>query len=60
MGALLKEHEEEIQEMTLIPSAGGKFEVSVNGKLIYSKLETGKHTDPGQVLGLFQSYLKEQ
>ena len=60
MGALLKEHEEEIQAMTLIPSDGGKFEVGVNGKLIYSKLDTGQHTDPGQVLNLFQSYLKER
>jgi selenoprotein W-related protein len=27
--------------MELIPSSGGKFEVSVNGENIYSKKETG-------------------
>jgi len=27
--------------MELIPSSGGKFEVSVNGETIYSKKETG-------------------
>jgi len=29
----------------LIPSSGGVFEVSVNGKKIYSKKETGKFPD---------------
>lgn len=27
--------------MELIPSSGGRFEVSVNGEPFYSKLETG-------------------
>jgi len=26
----------------LVPSDGGRFEVSVNGSLIYSKLKTGR------------------
>ncbi len=26
----------------MVPSDGGRFEVSVNGSLIYSKLETGR------------------
>jgi len=35
---LLKEFEPEIAEITLIPSDGGRFEVTVNEKLVYSKL----------------------
>jgi selenoprotein W-related protein len=29
----------------LIPASGGCFELSVNGKPVYSKLETGKFPD---------------
>ncbi|MCM3717038.1 Rdx family protein [Fictibacillus phosphorivorans] len=31
--------------LELIPSSGGVFEVSVNGKNIYSKKETGEFPD---------------
>ena len=49
---LLKEFEHLIESVTLIPSDGGRFEVSVNGKLIYSKLQTKRHAEPGEVVGL--------
>ncbi len=39
---LLGEYKQRIQDMKLIPGAGGCFELSVNGELIYSKLETGR------------------
>lgn len=39
----------EVVELTLIPSKGGVFEVEVNGKLIYSKKETGEFPDPKQL-----------
>ncbi len=38
--------------LTLVPSDGGRFEVTVNGKLIFSKLETKRHAQPGEVVGL--------
>jgi selenoprotein W-related protein len=38
--------------MTLVPSNGGRYEISVNGQLIYSKLQTGRHPEPGEVNGL--------
>lgn len=34
-----------IKDLKLIPYKGGCFEVTVNGKLIWSKLETGKFPD---------------
>ncbi len=49
MAELLKEFEPEIESFTLIPSDGGRFEFTVNGKLIYSKLRTGRHVQPGEV-----------
>jgi selenoprotein W-related protein len=34
-----------IASLTLVPSSGGAFEVSANGKLLHSKLETGEWPD---------------
>jgi selenoprotein W-related protein len=34
-----------IEDLLLIPSGNGRFEVVVDGELIYSKAATGKHTD---------------
>ena len=49
---LLKDYEHVIEGITLVPSDGGRFEVSVNGELIYSKLQTKRHAEAGEVLGL--------
>lgn len=38
---LLTEYKQKINELRLIPSGGGCFEVSINGDLIYSKAKTG-------------------
>ena len=48
-----------ISGVELIESAGGAFEIRVNDDLIYSKLETGRHADPPEILGLFRDYIKE-
>jgi selenoprotein W-related protein len=39
---LITELKDKIKKLVLVPSDGGRFEVSVNGKLIFSKLETGR------------------
>jgi selenoprotein W-related protein len=57
--AFKKEFPELISDIELIESDGGAFEVRVDGNLIYSKLETGRHTDPPEVLRLFRDYIKE-
>ncbi|OGO42448.1 MAG: hypothetical protein A2W36_03415 [Chloroflexi bacterium RBG_16_58_14] len=59
MAELLREFEPEIDAITLIPSDGGRFEVSVNDRLIYSKLETHRHVEPGEVAGLVRELLRE-
>ena len=47
---LLKNYEHVIETITLVPSDGGKFEVSVNRQLIYSKLKTNRHAEAGEIL----------
>ncbi len=37
-------------EIDLSPSSGGAFEVSVDGKLVYSKLKTGRFPDEKELL----------
>ena len=59
MDELLKQYEHVVETITLVPSDGGKFEVSVNGELIYSKLETHRHAGPGEVLGLVKKMVGE-
>jgi len=49
---LLKQFEYMIESLALVPSDGGRFEVSVNGQLVFSKLESKRHAGPGEVLGL--------
>jgi len=43
---LLDRFEEHLDEIALKPSDGGRFEVSVDGELVYSKLATGRF--PGE------------
>jgi selenoprotein W-related protein len=51
---LLKELEPNIETLTLVPSDGGRFEIKVNDSLIYSKLETKRHAELGEVMGLIR------
>ena len=44
-GKLLKEFKQRIKDLKLIPGGGGCFELSVDGDLIYSKLQTGTFPD---------------
>jgi selenoprotein W-related protein len=57
--ALLKNYPEIIEDITLLESSGGAYEIRVDGDLIYSKLETGRHADPPEIIGLFEKHLKE-
>jgi len=56
---LVNEFEPEIKSLTLFPSDGGRFEVTVNEKLIYSKLQTRRHAEPGEVVELVRNQLQE-
>ena len=41
---------QDIRALTLIPSSGGAFEVTVNGQKIHSKLATGEFPEPEAIL----------
>jgi selenoprotein W-related protein len=52
MAELLKAREETIASIRLVPSDGGRFEVTVDGELVFSKVKAGRHAEPGEVLRL--------
>jgi selenoprotein W-related protein len=39
---LITEFKDKIKRLILVPSGGGRFEVSINGVQIFSKLKTGR------------------
>lgn len=57
VGELLTKFEFQIKELRIIPSDGGRFEIVVDGELIYSKLATHRHAEPGEVAGLVEKKL---
>jgi selenoprotein W-related protein len=47
---LLSEFKQRIRDLTLVPSGGGCFELTINGDLLYSKLQTGQFPDEKTML----------
>jgi len=50
--------ERHVEAFTLVPSDGGRFEFSANGKLLYSKLQTGRHVEAGELKQILKDHLK--
>jgi selenoprotein W-related protein len=44
-----REIEAYVRSFKLIPGTGGVFEVTVNGDLVFSKKQLGRHAEPGEV-----------
>ncbi len=49
---LLVAYKTDIDAFSLVPSGRGQFEVSLNGELIFSKLQEGRFPDDGEVKAL--------
>jgi len=50
-----EELEAQIASMNLIPASGGRFEVTVNDELVFSKKTLGRHAEPGEVYGIVKA-----
>lgn len=51
---LLHDYQHIIGELRLVMGSAGVFDVVVDGDMLYSKKATGRHANPGEVLGLFR------
>lgn len=49
---LLGHYGQGISGLKLVPSDGGRFEISVNGKLVFSKLEAGRFPELNELKAL--------
>ncbi len=56
----LDEFGAEIKNWILIPSKGGKFELVVNGDLLYSKAETGRHAEEEEIQDILRARLNQK
>ena len=57
MGAardLIHDYQHIISDLSLVTGSQGVFDVVVDGRPLYSKHETGRHAEPGEVLTLFR------
>ncbi len=59
MGELLRHYEHVIEEIKLIPSDEGRFEVTANGQLLFSKSQLHRHAEAGEVVGLVRKLVGE-
>lgn len=41
-------------DVTLVPGSGGVFDIIADGKLVYSKSETGRFPNPGEVVKIMK------
>jgi selenoprotein W-related protein len=46
-----------IKTVDLIPSSKGRFEVILDGDLIFSKASLGRHAQPGEIAGIVRERL---
>jgi selenoprotein W-related protein len=44
-----------IKTVDLVPSSKGRFEVTLDGELVFSKAELGRHAEPGEIVTLVRS-----
>jgi selenoprotein W-related protein len=51
---LIHDYQHVISDLSLVGGSKGVFDVVVDGRTLYSKHETGRHAEPGEVLTLFR------
>jgi predicted Rdx family selenoprotein len=50
---ILSNYQHVIEELTFTTGSKGVFDVTVDGELLYSKHQSDRHAEPGEVLALF-------
>jgi selenoprotein W-related protein len=54
---LLENYQHVISELRLITGSHGVFDVRIDGELMFSKHEKGRHASPGELLGILRERL---
>jgi len=54
---ILTHYQHIIEKFELIMGSKGAFEFKVDGELLFSKHQLGRHAEPGEVLALFKEHV---
>lgn len=57
---LLSNYQHVIEDLRIVGGGSGVFDVVVDGTTIYSKADTGRHANDGEVLKLFTDLVGPQ
>lgn len=57
MNDILSNYQHIVEDFTLVTGSSGAFEVTVNDQLVYSKKESGRHANKGEILEIFQGII---
>jgi selenoprotein W-related protein len=49
-GEIIEEYGNDLESIQLVRGSKGQFEVTVDGQSVYSKKETMRHANPGEVV----------
>ena len=49
-GEIIDEFGDDLESLTLVRGDGGRFEVDVDGRSVFSKRAAGRHANPGEVV----------
>jgi len=55
---VLPHFKNDLEEMILVPSGGGKFEVFLDDRQIFSKLDTGEFPEPREIVKAIEKGIK--
>jgi len=51
-GELLQNYAPVIESLTLIPSSGRVFKVTIDGELVFDRKALDRHAEPGEIAGI--------
>ena len=54
---IIAEFGDQLETITLVKGAGGRFEVSVDSQMVFSKAEERRHAQAGEVVQKMQAKL---
>ena len=57
---MLDHFKQKVNNLTLVPSGGGCFELTANGELLYSKLKTGQFPDEQDIIDQLEKKLAKK
>ena len=55
---LLSEFAQDVKTWTLLPSSGGRFEFTINGKLAFSKKAEGRYPEISELKAMLEKAMK--